>query len=44
MSDKSVEIKEAVREAYGGVARQIAGQPGRASCCGPGQRSSCCGP
>ena len=37
-------IKEAVREAYGGVARQFAGQPTQASCCGSGRSSSCCGP
>ncbi|HSJ52627.1 MAG TPA: arsenite methyltransferase, partial [Anaerolineae bacterium] len=35
-------IKEAVREAYGGVARQFTGQPARGGCCGSG--SSCCGP
>jgi len=38
------EIKEAVRDAYGDVARQFAGQPARASCCGSGRGSSCCGP
>ncbi|MCL7454612.1 MAG: arsenite methyltransferase [Anaerolineae bacterium] len=37
-------IKEAVREAYGGIAQQVDGSGQRASCCGPGQRSSCCGP
>jgi arsenite methyltransferase len=36
-------IKQAVREAYGGVARQVAGQVAGSGCCGSG-RSSCCGP
>ncbi len=40
----AAEIKEAVREAYGGVARQVSGQPSRASCCGSGSGSNCCGP
>lgn len=38
------EIKEAVRQAYGGVARQFATGPAKASCCGSGRGSSCCGP
>jgi arsenite methyltransferase len=44
-------IKEAVREAYGGIARRFVEEPdletGKASCCGPTQRrsqASCCGP
>jgi len=40
----ATEIKEAVREAYGGVARQFGGQPARGGCCGSGRGSSCCGP
>jgi len=37
-------IKEAVRQAYGGIASQfVEGQAG-ASCCGPKQSASCCGP
>jgi len=43
-------IKEAVREAYGGIARRFVEEPATASCCGPTQavedasQSSCCGP
>ena len=37
-------IKEAVREAYGSIARRQSEQPGPSSCCGPRQDSSCCGP
>jgi arsenite methyltransferase len=42
-------IKEAVREAYGKVARRFVDQPVRASCCGPStaqvqpSQASCCG-
>ncbi|MBM4429597.1 MAG: arsenite methyltransferase [Chloroflexi bacterium] len=41
--DTNQKIKEAVREAYGDLARQRSGQAGRSSCCGPQQPSSCCG-
>jgi arsenite methyltransferase len=45
MSETSThKIKEAVREAYGEVARQFAGQPASSGCCGSGRTSSCCGP
>lgn len=37
------QIKEAVRQRYGDIARQAVAQPQRASCCGPSQ-SSCCAP
>ncbi len=37
-------IKEAVRDAYGGIARRYVEEPQRASCCGPSQPSDCCGP
>ncbi len=37
-------IKEAVRQAYGGIATRFVEQPSRASCCGPSQATSCCGP
>jgi SAM-dependent methyltransferase len=48
MSDqtKASEIKEAVRDSYGTIARQVAGGQ-RASCCGPSASSApaaCCGP
>jgi len=36
-------IKEAVREAYGDLARQRGEKSGRSSCCGPQPESSCCG-
>jgi arsenite methyltransferase len=54
--DRDERIKEAVREAYGGIARRFTGEPAaveksRARCCGPAEpaaversRSSCCGP
>jgi SAM-dependent methyltransferase len=42
---KDEEIKEAVRDAYGGIARRHVGEPNQASCCGPSQaRDCCCGP
>jgi len=37
-------IKEAVRQAYGGIAARFVEEPSRASCCGPSQPTSCCGP
>jgi len=37
-------IKEAVRQAYGGIATRFVEEPARASCCGPSQPASCCGP
>jgi SAM-dependent methyltransferase len=37
-------IKEAVRQAYGGIASQFVEGPAGASCCGPSQSTSCCGP
>jgi len=37
-------IKEAVRQAYGDVARRLVEQPTPASCCGPSEPASCCGP
>jgi arsenite methyltransferase len=37
-------IKEAVRDAYGGIARRYVEEPTQASCCGPSQTTSCCGP
>ena len=37
-------IKEAVRDAYGGIARRYVEEPQRASCCGPSQPAACCGP
>ena len=37
-------IKEAVRQAYGGIARQHSPTPGASSCCGARQESSCCRP
>jgi len=37
-------IKEAVREAYGGIARRFVEEPTQTSCCGPTQTTSCCGP
>jgi arsenite methyltransferase len=37
-------IKEAVREAYGGVARQVAGGRAQSGCCCSSQNSGCCGP
>ena len=38
------EIKDAVKEAYGNIARRYVDEPGRASCCGPSQSSeSDCG-
>ncbi|MBC8263289.1 MAG: arsenite methyltransferase [Anaerolineales bacterium] len=37
-------IKEAVRQAYGGIASQFVEGTARASCCGPSQPASCCGP
>ena len=45
MSDKSNEkIREAVRQAYGDIARQHGAASGPSSCCGPRQTSSCCQP
>jgi arsenite methyltransferase len=54
MSEKVEEdrIKDAVRQAYGGIARQFVGEPSKASsCCSPAQQaaspaqaSSCCSP
>jgi arsenite methyltransferase len=45
MSKKTDEqIKEAVREAYGDIARQHSAPSGASSCCGPRQESSCCQP
>jgi SAM-dependent methyltransferase len=37
-------IKEAVRQAYGGIATRFVEEPSRASCCGPSQPTNCCGP
>jgi arsenite methyltransferase len=37
-------IKQAVREAYGGIAQQLEESSRQSSCCGPSQRTSCCGP
>ncbi len=37
-------IREAVRDAYGGIARRYVEEPQRASCCGPSQPADCCGP
>jgi ubiquinone/menaquinone biosynthesis C-methylase UbiE len=43
-------IKDAVREAYGNVARRFVEEPGATSCCGPSPaaveepKESCCGP
>ncbi len=37
-------IKEAVRQAYGGIASQFVEGPAGASCCGPSQSTSCCAP
>ena len=37
-------IKEAVRDAYGGIARRYVEEPQRRSCCGPSQATDCCGP
>lgn len=38
-------IKEAVRENYGGLAREYGGSKRKASCCGPApNQASCCGP
>jgi len=37
-------IKEAVRQAYGGIATRFVEEPARASCCGPSQSTNCCGP
>ncbi|MFQ5811741.1 MAG: arsenite methyltransferase [Anaerolineae bacterium] len=37
-------IKEAVRQAYGGIASQFVEGPAGASCCGPSQSTSCCSP
>jgi arsenite methyltransferase len=45
-------IKEAVRQAYGGIARRFVEEPAlstvegsaRASCCGPSQSTDCCSP
>jgi arsenite methyltransferase len=45
-------IKQAVRQAYGNIARRFVEEPAlsavegsaRASCCGPSQPTSCCGP
>ena len=36
-------IKEAVRQAYGGIASQFVEGQARASCCGPSQSTDCCG-
>jgi len=45
MNEKSDEkIKEAVRQAYGDIARQHSASSGVSSCCGPRQESSCCQP
>lgn len=42
MSEKTDDkIKEAVRQAYGGIARQHGAAAGSSSCCGPRQTSSC---
>jgi arsenite methyltransferase len=48
---KDEKIKEAVRDAYGGIARRVAGEPAGSQpvgCCGPAQeapaQTSCCGP
>jgi arsenite methyltransferase len=38
------EIKKAVRDAYGGIARRHVEQSQRASCCGPSQPMECCAP
>ncbi len=37
-------IKEAVRQAYGDLARRFVEKPVRASCCGSNQAASCCSP
>jgi arsenite methyltransferase len=37
-------IKEAVRDAYGGIARRYVEESTQTSCCGPSQTTSCCGP
>jgi len=43
MSHKTDEqIKEAVRDAYGDIARKHNATPRASSCCGPRQESSCC--
>jgi arsenite methyltransferase len=46
MSDVTADerVKEAVRQAYGDVARRSLEGPARASCCGPSPSPSCCGP
>src|SRR5512136_2311678 len=45
MNNKTDEqIKEAVREAYGDIARQHSAPSAASSCCGPRQESSCCQP
>ena len=38
------QIKEAVRQAYGDIARQHSAPSGAGSCCGPRPESSCCQP
>ncbi len=37
-------IKEAVRDAYGSIARRYVEEPQRACCCGPSQPTDCCAP
>jgi arsenite methyltransferase len=46
MSNEAVddEIKAAVRQTYGEIARQFVEEPAQSSCCGPRQPTSCCGP
>jgi arsenite methyltransferase len=44
MKKTDEQIKEAVRQAYGDIARQHSAPSGASSCCAPRQESSCCQP